>query len=171
MLRIMDVLRPEQRRFFEQKSKRKYAHLGRRAGKSFLALAWLIDGGLAKPGGMSVYVSQSKLGARATLDPSISYFQRKWPQLALELREIDGQFMLEIGLCRHLIWLSGAKNADELNKFRGRCFSRVAIDEAPDHSAYLGYMVNDVFEPCLIHHDGELGLFSTSLEINRVSEA
>lgn len=158
--RFLADLHPKQRAFVRDKSRRKVALCSRRAGKSHGILAWLIDGALDDVGGLSVYVARSKGDARRILQPAIDYFTARYPELALKLREIDGQLLLVVGLTRHSIWLAGCKDQSETGKFRGSKYKRVAIDEAQEYP-FLRELVTDVFEPALIDKAGHLLLAGT----------
>src|SRR5262245_21898693 len=147
-LRFLDSLHPLQRAFVDDRSQRKAALCGRRAGKSNGIAAWLIEGGESDPGGLSVYVARSKGNARLIVVPAIERLSREF-DLGLRIREVDNQLMawLPNG---HRIWLAGAKDRSEVDKFRGPKYRRVAIDEAQEYAGYLQELVEDVFEPALI---------------------
>jgi hypothetical protein len=159
--RFLEDLHPKQLAFACDQSRRMVALCSRRAGKSHGILAWLIDGALEDPGGLSVYVARSKGDARRILQPAIDHFHTRYPDLKLKLREIDGQLLLVVGLTRHTIWLAGCKHAAEVSKFRGSKYKRVAIDEAQEYGAFLRELVTDAFEPALIDKAGHLLLAGT----------
>lgn len=148
-----------QRAFVDDRSKRKAALCGRRAGKSNGIAAWLIEGGETDPGGLSVYVARSKGNARLIVAPAIERLSRQF-DLGVRLREVDNQLMawLPNG---HRLWLAGAKDRSEVGKFRGPKYRRVAIDEAQEYAGYLQELVEDVFEPALIDQGGELCVAGT----------
>jgi len=154
-------LHSHQLAFIRDRARRKAALCSRRAGKSFLILAWLVEGALSDVGGLSVYVARSKGNARLILTPAVDHFRQRWPELRLTLSEVDGQLMLRVGCCSHSIWLAGAKDRSEVGKFRGSKFRRVAIDEAQEYGSYLRELVTDVFEPALIDKHGDLALCGT----------
>jgi hypothetical protein len=159
--RFLRDLHPKQRLFVCDQSRRKVALCSRRAGKSHGILAWLIDGALDDPGGLSVYVARSKGDARRILQPAIDHFSKLYPELQLKLREIDNQLLLVVGIVRHSIWLAGCKDQSEVGKFRGSKYKRVAIDEAQEYGAFLRELVTDAFEPALIDKAGHLLLAGT----------
>ena len=159
--RFLDDLHPKQRAFVIDRSRRKVALCSRRAGKSHGILAWLIDGALDDPGGLSLYVARSKGAARRILQPAIDYFTARYPELKLKLREIDGQLLLVVGLTRHSIWLAGCKDSSEVGKFRGPKYKRAAIDESQEYGAFLRELVTDSIEPALIDKAGDLLLAGT----------
>jgi hypothetical protein len=159
--RFLGDLHPKQRAFVEDQSRRKVALCSRRAGKSHGILAWLIDGAISDPSGLSVYVARSKGDARRILQPAIDFFGSRYPELRLKLREIDGQLLLVVGLTRHAIWLAGCKDGSEVGKFRGSKYKRVAIDESQEYGSFLRELVTDAFEPALIDKAGHLLLAGT----------
>lgn len=159
--RFLSDLHDKQRAFVADRSRRKVALCSRRAGKSHGILAWLIEGGLEDPGGLSVYVARSKGDARRILQPAIDFFSARYSELQLRLREIDGQLLLYVGLTRHAIWLAGCKDQSEVGKFRGSKYKRVAIDESQEYGAFLRQLVTDAFEPALIDKAGQLLLAGT----------
>lgn len=159
--RFLADLHPKQRAFVLDRARRKAALCSRRAGKSHGILAWLIDGALDDPGGLSVYVARSKGDARRILQPAIDYFATRYPELGLKLREIDNQLLLIVGITRHSIWLAGCKDQSEVGKFRGAKYKRVAIDESQEYGAFLRELVTDAFEPALIDKSGHLLLAGT----------
>lgn len=159
--RFLGDLHPKQRAFVCDTARRKIALCSRRAGKSHGILAWLIDGALDDPGGLSVYIARSKGDARRILQPAIDLFTNRYPELGLKLREIDGQLLLVVGLTRHSIWLAGCKDQSEIGKFRGSKYKRAAIDEAQEYGAWLRELVRDSIEPALIDKGGHLLLAGT----------
>lgn len=152
-------LHPKQRVFVLDPAKSKTALCSRRAGKSHADAAWLLDAGLDDPGGLSVYVARSKGNARLIMWPAFDSINRRY-NLGLRLREIDNQLMVCLPN-GHRIWLAGAKDSSEVDKFRGPNYRRVVIDEAQMYGAYLREMVAEVFEPALLDKDGELALTGT----------
>lgn len=159
--RFLGDLHPKQRAFVCDPARRKVALCSRRAGKSHGIAAWLIDGALEDPGGLSVYIARSKGDARRIMQPAIDYFSARYPELRLKLREVDGQLLLMVGLTRHSIWLAGCKDQSEVGKFRGSKYKRAAIDEAQEYGAFLRELVTDSIEPALIDKAGHLLLAGT----------
>ncbi|HET6261774.1 MAG TPA: hypothetical protein VFG99_05995, partial [Chloroflexia bacterium] len=156
---LVASLHPKQQAFVRDPAKRKAALCSRRAGKSYGAAAFLLEGGYSDPGGLSVYVVGSKGLARKIMLPAMESFNRQY-NLGLHVREVDGQ--LEVKLKNgHQIWLAGVKDSAAIEKFRGPKYRRVVIDEAQRYGAYLEEMIQDVFEPALLDKGGELVLSGT----------
>jgi hypothetical protein len=59
------------------------------------------------------------------------------------------------------IYLSGADNRSEIEKWRGIGWGKVRGDEAQAFPDYLRDAVNDVLLPALMDHNGDLGLIGT----------
>ncbi|MDQ3023818.1 MAG: Hint domain-containing protein, partial [bacterium] len=59
------------------------------------------------------------------------------------------------------IYLSGAKDAGEVEKFRGLSLKTVVVDEAQSFRPYLKTLIDDVLVPCLWDVQGELVLIGT----------
>jgi hypothetical protein len=161
--RFLLDLHPKQQAFVLDKSRRKVAVCSRRAGKSHGILAWLLDGALDDPGGLSVYIARSKGDAMRIMGPAIELYSRLYPALQLKLREIDGQRLLVVGITRHSIWLAGCKDQSEVGKFRGagNGYKRVAIDEAQEYGAFLRDLITGAIEPALVDKKGQLLLAGT----------
>lgn len=61
----------------------------------------------------------------------------------------------------NIIYVSGAKDASEAEKFRGLSFSKVYIDECQSFRAYIKDLVEDIIEPALTDYYGKLILIGT----------
>lgn len=59
------------------------------------------------------------------------------------------------------LYVSGAKDATEIEKFRGMALKKVYIDECQSFRNYLRDLIDDVIVPALWDHDGSLILIGT----------
>lgn len=59
------------------------------------------------------------------------------------------------------IYVSGASDASEIEKFRGMALKKVYIDESQSFRSYIEQLVEDIIEPALYDHDGSLCLIGT----------
>lgn len=150
---------PPQRAFFADKSKRKAALCSRRAGKTFGLLCWLLEGARDCPKGLSVYIALSRNSARLILWATAVMMNEKY-KLGLWFRERDNQLIIQTDN-GHQIWLAGAKDKAEIEKFRGIKLRRAAIDEAASFPEYIRDLVFDVLDPCLMDLNGEIALIGT----------
>lgn len=148
-----------QLRFFDDQSKKKTAVCSRRAGKTEVVGAWLLDGARDDPGGLSVYIALSRNNCRIILWATLIAINRRH-NLKLRFREIDNQLMVETPN-GHKIWLAGCKDTAEIEKFRGIKLRRAAIDEGASYGSYLKALVQDVLEPALLDLNGEICIIGT----------
>lgn len=173
--RYLDAIEgnPKQAAYVRDKSKRKTARCGRRAGKSTGNFGWLYDGCLVKPGSCQVYVALTRGLGRQILWDGIGREMTREYGLPLRETQQDGQIIL-----RHpngsRIWIAGCDNKREIDKFRGQKYFRVNIDECqsfPDE--ILKPLVEDVFEPALSDLNGEMALSGTpgALDVGYFYEA
>lgn len=143
-----------QRRFFRDPAKRKAALCGRRAGKTESLVPWLYDSCARRPGSINPYIALSQKSARRILWPTLKRVAARY-QLPLEFRE---QTLTAQHPNGSLIWVSGCPNESQCEDFRGSPYGRVAIDEAGSFPTWLEYLIDDVLDPALMDHDGELAL-------------
>jgi hypothetical protein len=69
---------------------------------------------------------------------------------------------LEITLSNgSVIYLSGAKDKSEIEKFRGMSLKLVYIDECQSFRGYIEDLIDDVIMPCLYDQNGKLALIGT----------
>jgi len=129
----------------------------RRAGKTYGCAAKLIDVARSKPGCVALYITLSRLNAKRLI----------WSVLK-ELNSVYGLggLALEAELCLALpngsrIYLSGAIDEGEIEKFRGLALGIVIIDEAQSFPSYLERLVDEVLAPALMDYAGQLVLVGT----------
>lgn len=160
---------PEQRAFVDDRSKKKAALCGRRSGKTEGVAAWLIQGGMECPGGLSLYIARSRANARLILWNTLQRIERRH-NIGLRFREIDQQLMVELPN-EHRIWLAGCKDRSEMDKFRGiggvagAGLKRVAVDEAQSFPEWFTELIEEVLEPTLLDQDGDMAIVGTPAPI------
>lgn len=138
-------------------AKRKAAKCGRRAGKSHVVGAWLLDGAIKTPGTLSAYVALARPIAKKIMWPVLHRFNRRYG-LGMHFDNSELIATLPNG---SQIWVAGCNDESELEKFRGPCYRRVAIDEAASFKPYLKELIDDVLTPALVDHDGDLALIGS----------
>lgn len=148
-----------QRRFFNDKSKKKAALCSRRAGKTEGVAATLLHAAEDCPGGLSVYISRSRANSRLILWATLSAINERHG-LGLNFTQRDNQLFV-ITPNGHQLWLCGCNTSTDIDKFRGLKLRMAAIDEASSFGGYLRELVEDVLEPALLDLDGELVMIST----------
>lgn len=145
-----------QRPFATSKAKYRTASCSRRAGKSEGEAATLIDVGQDKPGAVGLYITRTRINAKRIIWGVLKRVNRQ-RQLGGRAREADLCLEFPNGYC---IYLVGANNRDEIEKFRGLPLAVVVIDEA-QILTNLGELVDDVLAPALMDHDGSIVLGGT----------
>ena len=162
---FMDDLYPQQREIFECEVKDRAWLAGRRYGKSIGVSRWLLDGCFEAPGSDQLYTSKTRLHAKEVLwQPLLDALRdhgftrcgpgRK-PENPREYKEDNAELTLTF-YNKSSIHLGGMKDRSEVDKFRGKSFFRVAIDEcgavAP---GVLAYAAEEVLEPASVDWNGE----------------
>ena len=147
----------QQRAFVLDPSKKKTALCSRRAGKTYSVGCYLIMEAMRRPETLCVYVTLTRKSAKLIL----------WE----ELKRLLGRFGIEYDanlteLTLRLengsvIWLSGAKDSSEIEKFRGMKYPIVVLDEAASFKPYIASLVFEVFEPALLDMDGTMVMIGT----------
>lgn len=142
--------------FIKDPARFKTAVCSRRAGKTISCAADLMDTALRQKGDVA-YITLSRITAkriiwRELLKINKDYVLKGHPDNAdLSLHMPNG----------NIIYVSGAKDASEGEKFRGLSFSKVYIDECQSFRAYIKEMVEDIIEPALTDYYGSLVLIGT----------
>lgn len=150
-------LHPKQRAFVIDKSRRKAAHPGRRAGKTAAIAVMLVYAVLSKPDVMACFVGLTRRVARRLVWKPLKDLSRRFG-LGFAFNESELFARAPNG---SEIYLFGAETEDDLEKLRGSPWVMVCIDEAGSFRAFLRYLVEEVIEPALLDHRGTLVLSGT----------
>jgi hypothetical protein len=104
------------------------------------------------PDSVSLYITLSRNSAKKII----------WP----ELKKINANYklggredLIELSMTfpnGSVIYVSGAKDASEIEKFRGLALKKAYIDECQSFRAHLKELIDDVLVPALMDHDGSL---------------
>lgn len=128
---------------------------GRQSGKSHLDAAWLLGG---EPGQTSLYFARSITSAWSIM-ASVFHELNADFDLGLTILKGDAQVIEPNGA---VIQLYGVKDEAAAQNLRGRKFRRIVGDEAGTfHSELLQFTVQDVLQPTLMKHNGEIMLSGT----------
>lgn len=143
--------------FVEDESPFKVAVCSRRAGKTVSCAAHLIHTAINNKNTVSLYITLSRNNAKKLI----------WK----ELKNINADHKLdaivdETELSMHFkngatIYVSGAKDASEIEKFRGLAIKLCYIDECQSFREYIKDLIDDVIAPALIDYAGSLCLIGT----------
>ncbi len=143
--------------FVRDPSPTKIAVCSRRAGKTIACAADLIDNALRHPGVVCLYVTLSRSNAKKIIWREIKKINRDH-----NLGGVENLSELSMTFPNHsIIYLSGAKDTNEIEKFRGLALKLVYIDEAQSFREYIKELINDVLSPALMDYAGTLVLIGT----------
>lgn len=147
----------KQLKFVEDPRPFKLAVCSRRAGKTVSCAAHLIDTALKTPEVICLYITISRTNAKKLV----------WREMVKinNTHKLDGlEDQTELSLCfpnGSIIYLSGAKDASEIEKFRGIPIKLVYIDECQSFREYIRDLIEDVLDAALMDYDGTLCMIGT----------
>lgn len=154
---ITSFLFDKQLAFVEDPSPFKVAVCSRRAGKTVACAAHLIHTALNNPNTISLYITLSRNNAKKIIWRDLKrIIDRHGLKVAIDNTELS--FTFENGA---QIYLSGAKDSSEIEKFRGLPIKLCYIDECQSFRDFIEDLIDDVIAPGLIDHAGSLCLIGT----------
>lgn len=154
---VKDFLFPEQLAFIEDDAGTKIAVCSRRSGKTIACAADLINTAINSPGVVCLYITLSRNNAKKIIWREIKKINREYALGGIEnLSELSMTFPNT-----SIIYLSGAKDTNEIEKFRGLALKKVYIDEAQSFRSYIKDLIDDVLAPALMDYAGTLVLIGT----------
>lgn len=136
----------------------KTAVCSRRSGKTYACAAHLIHTALKYPGTRSLYITLSRNNAKKIIWPVLQQIlidnkiraRSDLTELSIKLEENDS-----------VIYVSGANDMAEIEKFRGMAFKLVYLDESQSFRSYIETLIDDVLTPALMDYAGTLCLIGT----------
>ncbi len=157
LFKLDKFLFDKQLKFVEDPRPFKVAVCSRRSGKTVACAAHLIDTALKDPGVICLYITLSRNNAKKLIWREIQKINRDYNLLGLE-----DQTELSITFPNgSAVYCSGAKDASEIEKFRGLALKLCYIDECQSFRAYLQELIDDVISPALMDYAGTLCLIGT----------
>lgn len=153
---LSDFLFPEQLKFVSDEAPNKVAVCSRRSGKTIACAAHLIDTAVRNPGVVCLYITLSRSNAKKIIWREMKKINRDY-KLGGEINETE----LCMTFGDSIIYLSGAKDTNEIEKFRGLAIKLVYIDEAQSFRSYIRELIDDVLSPALMDYAGTLCLIGT----------
>ncbi len=154
---LKNFLFDKQLKFVEDHRPFKVAVCSRRAGKTIACAADLIDTAIKNEGVVCLYITLASTNARGLLWPEIVKINNTYKLggvadlVRLTMTFPNGSY----------VWCSGAKDAAEIEKFRGYALKKVYIDECQSFRSHLKELIDDVLIPALMDYDGSLCLIGT----------
>ncbi len=154
---ITKILFTEQLKFVNDPAPNKIAVCSRRSGKSVSCAVDLINTAIRTPGVVCLYITLSRSNAKRIIWREIKRLNREHNLGGVEnLSELSMTFNNA-----SIIYLSGAKDANEIEKFRGLAIKLCYIDEAQSFRQYIQDLIDDVLSPALMDYAGTLVLIGT----------
>lgn len=135
----------------------KTAVCSRRSGKTIACAADLIDTALTSSNVVCIYITLSRLNAKKLIWKEMQKINRDHK---LGAKEDSTQLSMTF-TNSSVVYISGAKDATEIEKFRGLPIKLCYIDECQSFRAYLKTLIDDIIAPALIDHAGKLCLIGT----------
>lgn len=143
--------------FVSDSSPTKVAVCSRRSGKTTACAADLVNTALNNAHTVSLYVTLSRNNAKKIIWKEVNDLNKNYKLGGTgNLSELSMTFPNG-----SIIYLSGAKDSSEIEKFRGLALKLVYIDEAQSFRTYIKELIDDVLSPALMDHAGTLNLIGT----------
>lgn len=146
----------KQLNFIRDPARFKTAVCSRRAGKTLACAADLMDTATTLPGDVA-YITLSRKTAKKIIWRELLKINKEF-KLGAKLDNTELTLELPNG---NMIYVSGAKDATEIEKFRGLALRKVYIDESQSFRSYIEELIEDVIEPALTDFNGSLCLIGT----------
>jgi hypothetical protein len=155
--RLEKFLFDKQLKFVEDPRPFKSAVCSRRSGKTIACAAHLVDTALKTPEVTCLYITLSRNNAKKIIWREIKKINNTF-----KLGATEDQTELSMTFPNgSVVYLSGAKDSGEIEKFRGLALKLVYIDECQSFREYIRDLIDDVISPALMDYDGTLCLIGT----------
>lgn len=155
--KLEDFLFDKQLEFVSDPAPFKTAVCSRRSGKTTSCAADLIATAIDNEGVVCLYITLSRTSAKRIIWKELKNINRDY-----ELKGILDNTELSITFPNgSIIYLSGAKDSSEIEKFRGLALKKVYIDECQSFRSHIRELIDDVIAPALLDYDGTLALIGT----------
>src|SRR5919109_224241 len=157
------ILIPEQLAAHNDNANLRIIDGSRRCGKSFWAAVELIDNALLYAGSRSLFLALTRTDAKELVWEEILRLNREYA-----LSGIPNEVRLEIIFSNgSVIRCGGAKDRRQAERWRGRFYSLVVIDECQLFPSHLRELVENILKPSLLGRGrrGRLVLMGTPAEV------
>lgn len=144
--------------FIQDPSPFKTAVCSRRSGKTIACALDLLYTAITREKVVCLYITLSRLNAKRIIWEQILEFNRVHA-LGGVVNETD--LSLKFPQTGSTIYLSGAKDKTEIEKFRGLAIAKCYIDECQSFRSYIQGLIDEVIAPALFDYNGQLCLIGT----------
>ena len=148
---------PEQVAFINDPNNFTTAVCSRRAGKTVACASDLVNTALTRPGTISLYITLSRASAKRIVWPEILEINRQF-ELGGETNMADLSMKFPNS---SIIYLSGAKDKSEIEKFRGLPLALCFLDESQAFGSFIEELIDDVISKALYDFNGRLRVIGT----------
>lgn len=154
---VTKFLFDEQLKFVHDPAPFKVAVCSRRAGKTISCAAHLVDTAINNKDATCLYITLSRNNAKKLIWKEIKKIIKD-ANLPSHTDETELAINFPNG---STIYVTGAKDASEIEKFRGLPIKLCYIDECQSFREYIKDLIDDVIGPALIDYAGSLCLIGT----------
>lgn len=143
--------------FIKDKSRFKTGVCSRRSGKTVSCAADLVDTAISRSNSVCLYITLSRINAKKIVWREILKIL-KVHNIKHRVDNTELSIEFDNG---SIIYLSGAKDKSEIEKFRGLAVTLCYIDESQSFKKYIEELIDDVITPSLFDNNGTLCLIGT----------
>jgi len=154
---VEDYCFDKQINFIRDPAKFKTAVCSRRSGKTVSCAADLIETCISNPGVNVAYITLSRRSAKRIIWKDLKIIVQKYD---LPVKEDNADLSMTFAN-GSTIYVSGATDESDIEKYRGMAFKKVYIDEVQSFPSYIEYLVDEILVPALYDYDGSLILTGT----------
>lgn len=154
---ITSFLFDKQLAFVQDPEPFKVAVCSRRAGKTISCAAHLIDTAINNKDATCLYITLSRNNAKKLIWRELKKIVSE-NKLTEDIDESEMSISFQNG---SIIYVTGAKDASEIEKFRGLPIKLCYIDECQSFREYIKDLIDDVIAPALMDYAGTLCLIGT----------
>lgn len=154
---VSNFLFNKQLEFINDKAPFKTAVCSRRSGKTYACAAHLVATALSSPGTSSLYITISRNNAKKIIWPVLQ-------EILISNRINARSDLTELSIKfenNSIIYVSGANDQAEIEKFRGLALKLVYLDECQSFRSYIEQLIDDIITPALMDYAGSLCLIGT----------
>lgn len=143
--------------FIEDTARFKTAVCSRRAGKTESCAVHLLQHARDNPDRVCLYITLDRKNAKRIIWRTITKINKEF-RFGFKTNETDLTLTHKNG---SIIYISGAKDKTEIEKFRGLAVSLAYIDEAQSFKPYIEDLIDDILGAALFDYNGTLCLIGT----------
>ena len=133
------------------------SHLRTTSWQTSLAYRGLLQGMGANPNTIQAYIGVTRESAKRLAWNPLRRLAKQYG-LPIQFNKVE---LIAYHANGAELWILGADKEEDMDKMRGAAYKRVVIDEAASYRAFIERMVNEVIEPALGDHRGDLWLMGT----------